>query len=243
MISSFGNVLKGIRTAAVATALFAAASANAATIFVTPSGSSGVDGPVSARAEFTLGAGHLSLTIFNLLDNPTAAGQLLSGIKFDLSGASGSGALTTVNSGLISNISAGGAYTAGAADPLTRWHATESGTNVNLTTLTGGKPNRLIIGPDDAGKFDTTGKYSDANASILQHLPVVLGSATFEINIPGITALSDITNVIFNFGTAVGEVTAPGVPPEGGPTIPEPTVASLFGLGALALGMARRRRA
>jgi hypothetical protein len=242
MISSLGNVLK---TAAVASALFAATSANATVItLVTPSGASGVDGPVSAKAVFDFSAGHLSLTISNLLDNPTSVGQLISDMTFSLSGATGSGLLTTVNSGLVTTISSGGSYTAGAADALTRWHATEVGTSVHLTTLTGGQPDRLIIGPDSAGGFDPSlGSYSNANSSIVVHEPTVLGSATFEISIPGITEESDLTGVSFSFGTAEGELIIPGVPPEGGPTIPEPTVASLFGMGALALGMARRRRA
>lgn len=89
-----------------------------------------------------------------------------------------------------------GTYPAGVADTLTRWHATETGTSIDLTTLTGGKPNSLIIGPDDG-----SGKFSNANASIYQHQPEVLGSATFILTIPGVTTLSAISNVFLEFGT------------------------------------------
>lgn len=67
----------------------------------TPSGSS--DGSVDATATFTLGAGTLTIVLTDLLANPTSDGQLVSGVSFTASGAAGSGALTTVNSGAHHN--------------------------------------------------------------------------------------------------------------------------------------------
>lgn len=129
-------------------------SVTANTIEFLGSGTPGSDGPGSAEAVFTLFNGGLTLTLTDLEQNPTGCGQLISGINFDLGGLTGSGDLTTANSGNISTISKGGSYTSGVADSLTSWQATHAGAEVTLTTLTMGKPSRLIIGPDSLGNFD-----------------------------------------------------------------------------------------
>jgi hypothetical protein len=54
--------------------------------FVTPSGSKTGDGAVSAEADFTASAGTLTLTLTNFEQNPTADGQLISGITFQIRG-------------------------------------------------------------------------------------------------------------------------------------------------------------
>ena len=110
-------------------------------------------GPVDATADFTLGNGTLKIVLTNLLQNPTSDAQLISGITFTVSGASGSGVLTSA-SGLDSSVNTKlGTYTAGVASTLPHWSLVASG---DLTTLSGKKPNELIIGPDDHGGFDPT---------------------------------------------------------------------------------------
>jgi hypothetical protein len=208
--------------------LFAVSVQSAQAITIgTPSGytlSSGL--PVNATASFTLNEGSISLTLTNLLSNPTSIAQLISGITFNVSGASGSGKLTTVNSGLLCSISDGGAYTTGASDSLTRWTASHWDTLIKLTTLSGGQPDRLIIGP-----ADEKGKYSAANDSIWKsHDPSVLGSATFNITIPGVTSTSTLSNVTFLFGSG----------PEAVP-VPIPGALLLFGPGVAGLIALRRR--
>lgn len=196
-----------------------------------------------ATADFTLGSGTLTLNLFCLIQNPTSAAQEVSGISFDISGLVGSGSLATVNSGNISTISSGGSYTAGSADSLTRWTATHSLSTVTLTTFSGGAPNRLIIGPDSNGDFNpSSGGYNNANPSITGiHQPSVLGSATFVFNIPGLTVGSQINNVLFNFGTQMGESTETGTKinrqsvPDAGST------ALLLGAVLSGLGMMVRR--
>jgi len=190
-----------LSAAAIAALVLFGNSANAVT-YQTPAGSSSTsDGPVSAQADFSLSGDNLVITLTDLLVNPTSAGQLLSGIQFVESSASGSGNLTTVNSGLVTTISSGGANTAGVSDALTRWKATEAATTITLTTLSGGNPDRLIIGPANGSNL-----YSNANASIIGDNPNVLGSPTFIITIPGVTSLNDlfheISSVSFLFGTS-----------------------------------------
>jgi hypothetical protein len=173
-----------------------------AVTYQTPAGSNSTsDGPVSAKAVFSLSGNNLVITLTDLLSNPTSAGQLVSGIQFVEGSATGSGNLTTVNSGLVTTIAGNGTFTAGVADPLTRWKASEAGTTITFTTLSGGNPDRLIIGPPNGSNV-----YSASNNSITGDNPNVLSSPTFTITIPGVTSLTnlttDISNVFIMFGTA-----------------------------------------
>ena len=192
----------GVLNAAAIAALISFGTPAGAATYVF-SGNSAHDGPVQAQANFTLNSGSITITLTDLLANPTSAGQLVSGLIFNESGANGSGNLTTVNSALVTTINTStNAYTAGVNDVLTRWKATETGTAIKLTTLSGGNPDRLIIGPDNANSLTGGGLYTNANASIGGDNPNILGSATFTITIPGVTSLSTLSNVYFMFGTA-----------------------------------------
>lgn len=207
--------------------------------YITPTGSSTKDGPVNAEAFFTIdpASHHITLTLSDLLQNPKSDGQLISGIMFVVSGTV-SGSVTTANSGKVSNISNGGSYTTAVSDPLIRWKASSSGTTIYLTTLSGGTPNRLIIGPDSAGGFNGVGLYNNANSSIIQHNPSVLGSATFDITVPWLTATSTLSNVYFKFGT-VNDKTTDVVQ---GVHTPLPSTVLLFGSGILGVGLLGWRR-
>jgi hypothetical protein len=205
------------------------------------------DGPVSATVQFTLGSGTVNIVVTSLLANPKSDGQLVSGIDFTISGATGAGSVTDAT-GLISFInSSNGTYTPGVTHSLvvsdisghSTWGLTKAG---ELTTLTAGKPEYLIIGPDDHGGFDpTAGLYSRANSSIYQHNPVVLGSATFDLAIPGITAGSTISGVQIEFGTGGVTLDAQAVPQDP-QAIPEPPTLVLTGLSMVGLILFRRHR-
>jgi hypothetical protein len=205
--------------------------ANAGQLFQVESPTPG--GPVDATADFTLGHGTLEIVLTDLLQNPTSDAQLVSGVTFTVSGATGSGLLTSA-SGLDSSVNTKlGTYTAGAASTLPHWSLLSTS---DLTTLSGKKPNELIIGPDDHGGFNPAlGKYTHANSSISQHNPVVLGVGTFDLSIPGITGSSIISDVSIQFGTtgySVGAIAA----------VPEPSSLALCALPIVLLGLAALQR-
>ncbi len=224
--------------------------------YVTDSDSSTVGGKVSAIADFTLGNGTLTLTLTNNSSNPTADSQLISGISFEISGASGAGSLKSVNSGITASIVKGQAASIlSANDPLSRWKATESEDHISLTTLSGGTPDLLIIGPGSSG----TGIYSNVNPSITgNHNPSVLNTATFTIEIAGITASSKLSDVLLLFGTGgfgtaneTVELTLSSVQSSGGTSVqnssaaavPEPSSLTLVGIGGIVMKIRAYRRA
>ncbi len=104
----------------------------------------------------------------------------------------------------------------------------------------------MIIGPDNKGGVSGAGLYSNANSSITgNHNPNTIGSATFYLNIAGVTVDSTISSVKFLFGTGPdGSESGPNVgvvPPS--VTVPEPATLSLAGMALLgAAGFCSRRR-
>lgn len=201
-----------------------------AATFFTPTGASGSGGPVNAEAIFSISGNVVTITLENLLQNPKSAGQLLSGISFDISGATGLNSFSAL--GNITTISSGGSYSTPTSSTLSQWQALNSGTGFNLNVFSGSTPNGLIIGPDSKGNFDPSlgGMYYNANPSIWNnHQPSVLGSATFTLVIPGVSSSSVVNDVVFNFGTQPGEVSVSV--PDAGASV------ALLGLGLGCLGI------
>lgn len=210
-------------------AVAAAAVVDAGAVPISVSGSLGGQS-VNANGTLTAGAGSVTVVLNNLQADPTSIIQCISGLSFDVTGATGSGALSSVNLGESINIAPGGVYTVNnLADPLTRWTASETGTHVvALTTLSGGSPSLLIVGPPNGSNL-----YGHANPSITGDNPSVLETATFTVTIPGVTATSTFANATFFFGTS-GEPVGGNVP-DGGTTM------ALLGLALLGVETLRRK--
>ena len=214
-------------------------------MYITPTGSTDNNGPVDASATLTAGNGTVTVTLTDLLQNPTSSGQTLSGIEFSVFGATGSATLGG-SSGNTSTINSDGTYTTGQfTSPLGHWGADNS---VNLSTIgiVGHMPFDLIIGPDSAGGFTGAGKYSAANNGLSNFNPYVLGTATFTVNVSGVTAGSTISGVIFEFGTNPDTVGGMSI---GGIALPEPgaygawaCMLALLPCGAGLLRTLRRRQ-
>jgi len=213
---------------------FVASMANAYQITTT------LDGlPVNATANFAIddAADEITVTINNLIVNPTGVIQNLSGLGFALNIADSPVPILASSSAYYRNVASDGSYTQGGpAD--TGWElqsgvALPFGTGFLLNVL-GTQPNpadRTLIGQPDGLDI-----YSNANGSIaanIPHNPFIYGPATFVIDFTGIYDLqpgTNISGVEWRFGT--GPTTA----------VPEPATMLLLGCGLIGLaGFGRKK--
>ncbi len=104
-----------------------------------------------------------------------------------------------------------------------------------LSCTAGGQPANMIL-PD--------GSHTNANASLTNFNPSVVGAADFQLylpdeNSPGLL----ISGIFFQFGTGSGEPHGYGSGPGGvGAPVPEPSTWAMLALGFAALGYAGFRR-
>jgi hypothetical protein len=233
--------------AGAAFSLLAASPALSATVtYVTPTGSTTSGGPVDAQAVFTTGTNSISLTLTDLLANPTNVAQAISDISFTLSGGlTVTGAMLTSSSGQEITVNDNGTFSLGA--PVsTGWALSTSGSTLTLDVLgTATAPEHLIIGPPGSG-----GTYSNANGSIAgndPHNPFLNQSATFNIFLSGVSSNTSVTSALFSFGTTPGIDDVPGVISTttgggGAGATPIPAGLPLFASGAGVLGYLGWRR-
>jgi hypothetical protein len=219
-----------ILTVVLAAVMAPGASADSIITFVTPSGATTSGGPVDASATFVTNAdGTLDITLTDLQANPTDVAQLLSDLSFVLSNGATSGTIAS-SSGQEITVNSGGTFTTGSIVD-TGWVLNSTAVGLQLDVLgTPTAPSHLIIGPPDGG-----GTYSNANGSIAgngPHNPFLNGSATFILDIPGVTDATTITSATFSFGTTEGADLVPGTT-----SVPEPSSLTLLLVAVVVGGM------
>jgi hypothetical protein len=207
--------------------------------------------PVNASTTITTGAGTVSVTLTNLLADPSNVPQVLTDLLFILSGGNTLATTIASSAGQEITIAGNGTSTLGAV-VATGWKldsSSPSGTihlcEIGPGTCGGGlAPSHGIIGPPDSG-----GIYSNAKGSIAgnsAHNPFLSQTATWSLLVPGVTADTVVSGVMFSFNTSAGD-DVPGsltftdtrsLPP----TVPEPATLALFGTGLTVVAAKLRRR-
>jgi len=191
---------------------------------------SGLD--VDATATFTTGNGQVSVLLENLQANPRSVMQCLNGVRFELSTGENAGAMASSNSA-ERLVASGGVYTAGRASVDTGWAVSTAGQFLKFSLLgTHMAPDHMLIGPPASAND----RYSNANTSITNgvHSPFLAQSASFVLNVPGVTPSSTITAAWFLFNTS-GDFGVSGI------TVPEPATCGSTALALSSLMMRRRR--
>ncbi|MEO7142540.1 MAG: PEP-CTERM sorting domain-containing protein [Bryobacteraceae bacterium] len=229
---------------------------SASTIYLTPTGASDGDGPLSAQVAFSLShcvmspaACTLDIAITNNQASPNAAGQLISDLTFALANGTtelnSPGTLqTTFNSSVGTVTLAGSTHnltaTTGSTTSVGNWQFSfeNNASGFLLNDLTGGQPKDMIIGP---------GPYTNGNASLTNFNPSYTGTVDFTINnFAGLSSSTTLSNVVASFGTGpdgfstLACSTGCSGTIQGG-QVPEPFSLLLVSGGLLGIGLLRRR--
>jgi hypothetical protein len=214
--------------------------------FTTPSGSATSDGSVNATAVFVVSPGVLTITLNDLLSNPTSVGQLSSNLAFSLS-SSLSASASMSSSAQERTVNGDHSFTEGGAPVSTGWALQAFGSsglilcvicpnNGTPAPTTNPPPSHLIIG---------AGAYTNANGSIAgngPHNPFLDETATFTIHDSTITSTMVVSHVVFGFGTQFGS-TVNGELSASGSAVPESRTMLMIGTGLVLLGIFKKRLA
>ena len=219
MMFACRSALAGILISTAAVAFSAPAHA----VLFTANGSSG-DGTLVGTADITIGNGSLTVVLTDTGTGQISSGQTISDVTFNVGGITAIGSFT--QSGSLINVNDDGTETPIAGSP-THWAPTLVGTNVHLTTLTGGQPFDLIVGanPNQNNGFDNFNPYINQ-------------TATFTLACTGCTTSSNIFGVSLSFGTEGFVVDATPTTP----SVPELSTWAMMLLGFAGVGLLAYRR-
>jgi hypothetical protein len=245
-----------VATVVVATTIGACriASASLASSFTGSTTTGGVYD--SAEADFVSTAGGLQITLINTSSAATPdITNLLTGLTFTSTGTeTGGGAVVGPGSFFVTGSGTNMVKAAaGGTDVSSQWgYGTGSG-NTKIVESSGVFNNVKSFQNTtlDGGAYGLLSLATSAlspGLSNSNHQPLIMNSVV--ITLPGLDA-SNISNVVFYYGTGNGEPTAPGTPvPPGTPpgAVPEPASLAVWGLisaataGAVAMRKQKRAR-
>ncbi len=229
-----------------------AAFANSVTFTATQNGNQNL-GLMSGTMTLTAGAGVINISVINLVSDPGAGSQVITGLELSLNHNSSlysavHNSTTMTSNGLAIDVNSDGTYQVlGNVNP-TNWVMDNSFFSGGLALCAhdcgGWHPQGIIGAPGSDGLY--SGASSISNASHSPELQGIQGQpVTFHIYANGITTNTDLTTLIsganFVFGTE-GTVVSAGPPPPPPGNVPEPGSVMLLGSGLLGLGRMIRRK-
>jgi PEP-CTERM motif len=218
--------------------------------------------PVKAQADFTFNNLTLTVTLTNLLANPSNITQSITDFDFQLldslghniiAGCNATAGVTNCLTGATApstvTIASGGGFSVTNTAVNPNWAFTLNSGVFLLNRLANG-PAMSIIGPPAPG---VGGTYSAAGGSIAgngAHNPFINQTATWTFTIPNLVTNGPVTpaHIVFSFGTAGDQFfcitpadCGGGGGGQGHPT-PEPLTFALVGGGLIGMYFIRRRR-
>jgi len=228
-------MIRGVLASLAASLLLAPAAEASISTYDIAAGTTVGGLPVSATVTFTTSTDDIKISLTNLQNNPTSVIQNLSDLAFTLDTGQTIGTLLS-SSALLRSVAGNGTFTDGGT-ASTGWELETSGSGLRLHVLGTpiGPAHTLIGGPDGSNL------YSNANGSIAgntPHNPFITGTATFDLQVLGVTTLSLVNSATFSFGTTEG-ANVPGIHSR----VPEPSTLLLLVSGLSIVGaMGWRRR-
>ncbi len=227
-------MIRGVLASLAASLLLAPAAEASISTYDIASGTTVGGLPVSATVTFTTSTDDIKISLTNLQNNPTSVIQNLSDLAFTLDTGQTIGTLLS-SSALERTVNGDGTFTDGSI-VSTGWQLETSGSGLRLHVLgTPIGPAHTLIGDSGPGNL-----YSNAGGSIAgntAHNPFITGTATFDLQVLGVTTLSLVNSATFSFGTTEGN-NVPGIQ-----RVPEPSTLLLLVSGLSIVGaMGWRRR-
>jgi hypothetical protein len=211
----------------ILTSVFAPSGASAALISF--SGTSSDGHAISGKADFTLGAGTVTVKLTNTTATTLDAGELFTGLDFNLGGLTPS---LTSKTGIERSVTGSGSFSdTGSAQNLS-WSLVSLGSG-NYQLNFNPDASDAIIAPPLGGNYSGTNGSIKGNAG---HNPFAAESATFVLTVPGATTATPVNVTTFRFGTTLDPATSVTTN-----LVPEPTTCVLLVMGLIAAAWNRVR--
>ena len=204
----------------------ATSQANAAFYLFT--GTSADGHAVSGSANFTLGVGTVTVQLTNLTALTLDAGELFTGIDFSFGGLTPS---LFSASGVQRNVDKDGGFVDSGSPQNISWSIESPSSGIYQLNFHDDATDSIIGPPTD-------GSYSGATGSIKGnkgHNPFVAETATFVLNVPGLSLTSPVNVTTFRYGTTLQPATGNIIPLISTP-VPEPATWMTWG-GICAIGL------
>jgi len=237
----------------LAAAVLVATQATASVVFT------GTSGTLSASVSFEIVGGQLVVVLTNTGGSDTLLPvDLLTAVFFTVTGnqslspdMAAMSAGSTTNTGVAIFPTDPGGVVGGEwayLNGLSQYGANEGISSTGLGIFGPGNrfPGNNLSGPDDPdgpqfGLASASDNLTTGNPEITG-VPITHNSVTFTLGNIGALTLANISNVTFQYGTALDEGHIPGIPQLFNGKIPEPASITLLGIGLLAFGASRRKR-